>query len=86
MNTISIKNNIINLDHIRKLSYQEIKYAKIVNDETKYFEIELIFINGDTATYEMTYDKFQKLLNKFDDDINFVIDDQINTRFSDNIK
>ena len=63
MNTISIKNNIINLDHIRKLSYQEIKYTKIVNDETKYFEIELTFINGDTATYEMTYDKFQKLLN-----------------------
>ena len=61
-------------------------HTKIVNDETKYFEIELTFINGDTATYEMTYDKFQKFLNKFYNDINFVIDDQLNTRYSDDIK
>ena len=86
MNTIPIKNNIINLDHVRKLSYQAIKHTKPVDDETKYFEIEFTFTNGDTASYEMTYEKFQKILGKYDDDITFVIDDKLNTGFYENIQ
>ena len=37
------------------------------------FNIEFIFTNGDSASYDVTYEKFQQLLEKYDD-LAFVID------------
>ena len=42
--------------------------------DNQMFNIEFIFTNGDSASYEVTYDKFQQLLGKYDDDLAFVID------------
>ena len=77
MNVIQIKNNIINLDHVRKFSYQHEVSPKIKMYDHQLFNIEFIFTNGDSASYEVTYEKFQQLLEKYDD-LAFVIDNKVN--------
>ena len=73
MNVIQIKNNIINLDHVRKFSYQHEVSQKIKMFDNQMFNIEFIFTNGDSANYDVTYEKFQQLLEKYND-LAFVID------------
>ena len=45
--------------------------------DNQMFNIEFIFSNGDSASYNVTYKKNQKLLEKYDD-LAFVIDDKFN--------
>ena len=80
MNVIQIKNNIINLDHVRKFSYQHEVSPQIKMFDNQMFNIEFIFTNGDSASYDVTYEKFQQLLEKYDDDLAFVIDDKVNVQ------
>ena len=86
MKPIQIKNNIINLDLIRKISYdQEVPSASVI-DERNLFNVEFTFSNGDIENYEMTYKKFQQLIEKCDDKLSFIIDDELNTVYADEIK
>ena len=85
MNPIQIKNNIINLDLIRKISYHQDVPSTSVIDERKLFNVEITFSNGDKENYVMTYDKFQQLIESCDDKLAFVVDDELNTIFADQI-
>ena len=85
MKPIQIKNNIINLDLIRKISYdQEVPSASVI-DERNLFNVEFTFSNGDKEIYEMTYDKFQQLIESCDDKLAFVVDDHLNTSYAEEI-
>ena len=84
MKTIQIKNNIINLEQIRKISYSKMPTEDY--DEPNNYKIQFTYSNGDTENYDMTYEKFQSLLDIIDNKVSFVIDDTINTRFAHEIK
>ena len=79
MRVIQVKNNIINLDHVRKISYQQDVSPESKTDDIQKFNVEFIFTNGDSASYDVTYEKFQQLLEKYDD-LAFVIDDKVNVQ------
>lgn len=84
MKPIQIKNNIINLNLIRKISYTKLQLHDY--DEPNNFDVEFTFSNGDIEKHEMTYDKFQHLIEICDDKMTFVIDDTINTRYAHELK
>ena len=86
MKPIQIKNNIINLDLIRKISYHHDVTSTSAIDDRQLFNVEFTFSNGDKENYEMTYEKFQHLIEACDDKLAFVIDDELNTVFADEIK
>ena len=86
MKTIQIKNNIINLDNVRKISYEQNIPSRSLIDDRNLFNIEFTYSNGDTENYEMTYEKFQQLIEKCDDKLSFVIDDELNTVYAKEIK
>ena len=48
--------------------------------------INSAFSNGDKENYEMTYEKFQQLVEKCDDKLSFIVDDKLNTAYADEIK
>ena len=86
MTTFQIKNNIINLDIVRKISYKQNIPSRSAIDENNLFNIEITFSNGDKENYEMTYDKFQQLIEKCDDKLSFIVDDELNTAYTKDIK
>ena len=86
MKPIQIKNNIINLDLIRKISYHQEFPSTSVIDDRKLFNVELTYSNGDKENYAMTYEKFQQLIESCDDKLAFVVDDELNTVFAKEIK
>ena len=68
MKAIQIKNNIINIDNVRKISYEQNIPSRSLIDDRNLFNIEFTYSNGDKENYEMTYEKFQqytKYLNTF---------------------
>ena len=86
MKNFQIKNNIINLEHIRKMSYTKLPTQDMTSDlDSEHYDIELTYSNGDKENYEMTYDKFQYFM-KILDTKPFVIDDKINSRLADIVK
>ena len=86
MKAIQIKNNIINLDIVRKISYKQDIPSRSLIDTRDLFNVEITFSNGDIENYEMTYEKFQHLIEKCDDKLSFVVDDELNTVYADDIK
>ena len=86
MKPIQIKNNIINLDLIRKISYHQDVPSTSAIDDRKLFNVELTYSNGDKENYAMTYEKFQQLIESCDDKLAFVVDDELNTVFAEDIK
>ena len=86
MKPIQIKNNIINLDLIRKISYNQDVSSTSKIDDRNLFNVEFTFSNGDKENYDMTYEKFQLLIEACDDKLAFVIDDELNTVFAEDIK
>ena len=86
MKPIQIKNNIINLDLIRKISYHQNIPSKSLIDERNLFNVEFTYSNGDKENYAMTYEKFQQLIESCDDKLVFVVDDELNTVYAEDIK
>ena len=85
MTAFQIKNNIINLDIVRKISYKQNIPSRSAIDKKNLFNIEITFSNGDKENYEMTYDKFQQLIESCDDKLAFVVDDHLNTSYAEEI-
>ena len=85
MKAIQIKNNIINLDIVRKISYKQNIPSRSLVDRRNLFNVEITFSNGDKENYVMTYDKFQQLIESCDDKLAFVVDDQLNTAYAEEI-
>ncbi len=86
MKPIQIKNNIINLDLIRKISYHKDVPSTSLIDDRNLFNVEFTFSNGDKENYDMTYEKFQQLIEACDDKLAFVVDDELNTAYAKEIK
>ena len=82
LNTFRFNNNFINLSMIQRISHGK---AYDNDDEIQCFNIELVYHDGKTENHEMTYEEFQQLIEKCDAEIEFVVDDYINTAYSEEL-
>ena len=80
LNTFQVNNNFINLNTVQKISHGK---AYDNDNEIQCFNVEFIYHDGTAENHEMTYEEFQQLIEKCDDNIAFVIDNYINTAYSD---
>ena len=83
LNTFQINNSFINLS-----SVQRITHSKPYDDdnEIQCFDVEFVLHDGRTEMHKFTYEKFQKLIEKCDDKLSFIIDDELNTAYAKEIK
>ena len=84
MKSIQVKNNIINLDHVRKISYEKMPLKDL--EESNSYNVEFTYSNGDVEHYEMTHEKFQHLIDEHGGKLAFVVDDHLNTFYAEEIK
>ena len=83
LDLFQLNNSFINLNTV-----QRITHGKPYDDENEIqcFDIEFVFHDGTTKIYKTTYEKFQQLIEKCDDKLSFVVDDELNTVYADDIK
>ena len=82
LNTFQINNNFINLSMVQRISHGK---AYDNDDEIQCFNVECIYQDGTSENHEMTYKQFQELIEKCDDKMAFVVDDYINTAYSEEL-
>ena len=80
LNTFQVNNNFINLNTVQKISHGK---AYDNDNEIQCFNVEFVYHDGTAENHEMTYEEFQPLIEKCDDKMAFVVDDYINTAYSD---
>ena len=80
LNTFQVNNNFINLSTVQRISHGK---AYDNDDEIQCFNVEFVYHDGTAENHEMTYEEFQQLVDKCDVKIAFVVDDYINTAYSD---
>ena len=80
LNTFQVNNNFINLSTVQRISHGK---AYDNDNEIQCFNVEFVYHDGTAENHEMTYEEFQQLIEKCDDKMAFVIDDYINTAYSD---
>ena len=83
LSTFQINNNIINLNTV-----QRITHGKPFEDENEVqcFDVEFLYNDGRYESHDITYDKFQHLIEICDKQLTFVVDDYINTKCAEEIK
>ena len=82
LNTFQVNDHFINLSMIQKITHGEAYDNK---DEVQCFNIEFVYQDGTAENHEMTYEKFQQLIERCDDKMTFVVDDYINNVLSEEI-
>jgi len=82
LNTFQVNDHFINLSMIQKITHGKAYDNK---DEVQCFNIEFVYQDGTAENHEMTYEKFQQLIERCDDKMTFVVDDYINNVLSEEI-
>ena len=82
LNTFQVNNNFINLSTVQRISHGK---AYDNDNEIQCFNVEFIYQDGTSENHEMTYKQFQELIEKCDDKMAFVVDDYINTAYSEEL-
>ena len=82
LNTFQINNNFINLSTVQRISHGK---AYDDDNEIQCFNVEFVYHDATAENHEMTYEEFQQLIEKCDDKMAFVIDDYINTAYSEEL-
>ena len=82
LNTFQVNNNFINLSTVQRISHGK---AYDNDNEIQCFNVEFVYHDGTTENHEMTYEEFQQLIEKCDTKMEFVIDDYINTAYSEEL-
>ena len=83
LNTFQVNNNFINLSTVQRISHGK---AYDNDNEIQCFNVEFVYHDGTAENHEMTYEEFQQLIEKCDDKMAFVVDDYINTAYSEGEK